>query len=76
MTAIVRPPSTGVDLHYTHVQETASASWTVVHNLGKRPAVQVVDTAGTQVEGDVTHLDLNTVRIDFTAAFSGRATCN
>jgi heat shock protein HslJ len=76
VTAIVRPVPTGSDANFVHTQETPSASWTVAHNLGKRPAVQVVDSAGTQVEGDVTWLSENTVRIDFTAAFSGAAYCN
>lgn len=76
MTAIVQDSGDSVDLAYVHVQEVASLSWLVVHNLGKVAAVQVQDSAGTQVEGDVHWLDENTVRIDFTAPFSGRAACN
>lgn len=77
MTSVTRPTSEVVgDLHYEHVQEAASASWAITHNLGKRPAVQVTDTAGSQVEGDVTWVDDDHVRIDFTAPFSGRAILN
>lgn len=64
------------DVHYTHNQETASAKWVVKHNLGKNPAVTIVDSAGTEVIGDVIHNDINTVTISFTAAFSGKAYFN
>lgn len=45
-------------------------------NLGKRPAVTVVDSAGTVVIGEVDYLDDNTVRLTFCAAFSGTAYFN
>lgn len=41
------------DRHHTHKQAQAAKVWTVAHNLGKRPAVTVVDSAGTVVIGDV-----------------------
>ena len=68
--------SGGGDKHYIHSQETATDMWEVVHNLGKFPAVSVVDSAGTEVEGDVEHLDTNRVRLCFSAAFSGKAYFN
>lgn len=55
---------------------SASKVWTVAHNLGKRPAVTVVDSAGTVVIGEVDYLDDNTVRLTFCAAFSGTAYFN
>lgn len=64
------------DAHYPHTQSVAAATWTIPHNLGKFPAVTVVDSAGTEVVGDVTHPDENTVVVSFTAAFAGRAYCN
>lgn len=39
------------DRHHTHKQAQAAKVWTVAHNLGKRPAVTVVDSAGTVVIG-------------------------
>ena len=61
------------DRHHTHKQAQAAKVWTVAHNLGKRPAVTVVDSAGTVVIGEVDYLDDNTVRLTFCAAFSGTA---
>lgn len=64
------------DKFYMHVQATAAAEWTVAHNLHKRPAVTVVDSADSVVVGAVEYIDENNVKITFSAAFSGRAYCN
>jgi hypothetical protein len=48
----------------------------VTHALGKYPAVTVLDSSGDQCEGDVYHLDINTLRVVFSAPFSGKLTCN
>lgn len=66
----------GSDAYYRHVQSVAAAVWTVVHNLGKRPAVSVVDSAGDEVYGKV-HYDSDTqVTLSFSAAFGGEAYFN
>jgi hypothetical protein len=70
------PSRVGASRHYVHEQRQASAVWTVNHNLGKVPAVTVVDTAGTEVIGDVRHVDENTALLTFSAPFSGKAICN
>lgn len=64
------------DKHYTHVQGASSATWTVNHNLSKYPSVTVVDSGGTEVEGEVNHINTNSLTISFTAAFSGTAYIN
>lgn len=66
----------GNDANLVHDQQTAADTWEITHNLGKYPAVTVIDSAGDQVEGDLRYLGLNTVRITFGAAFSGRAFFN
>jgi hypothetical protein len=68
-------PGSG-DLHATHTQAVAAAVWTVIHNLGKRPAVTVVDSAGDVIEGNVAYLDSNRLTLNFSAAFSGSAFLN
>ena len=57
-------------------QMEASDEWTIVHNLGKRPSVTIVDSADTQVVGNVAYLDDDTVQVTFSAAFSGTAYLN
>lgn len=58
---------------YLHDQAIASAVWTIDHELGFYPNVTTFDSAGTEVEGEISHADVNTLTITFIAAFSGRA---
>lgn len=64
------------DKTYVHDQQAAASLWTVSHGLGKFPSVIVVDTAGTEVLGNVTYQDANTVSVSFSVPFSGKAFCN
>lgn len=66
----------GADLHYTHVQVVPSAVWTVTHNLGKKPAVSIVTSAGDEIEGEVSYTSLNQVVLTFAGGFSGEAYLN
>jgi hypothetical protein len=65
-----------VKIRHTHQQTTASNTWLITHNLNSHPNVTVVDTANTEVVGDIVYIDLNTVRISFTEPFSGSAYFN
>jgi hypothetical protein len=68
---------TGVDdKHYIHNQSTASATWSVTHNLSKKPSVSVVDTSGNVIEGSIKYTNLNSLIIKFNASFSGEAYLN
>lgn len=67
------------DKTFYFVQAVPSTTWTIEHNLGKRPSVTVVDSAGTAVVGQVTYDTddpLNKVTVTFSAEFSGTATLN
>lgn len=66
----------GEDKNYTHYQGLASSTWTITHNLAKRPAVTVVDSAGDEVEGGLQYLSENVLILTFSAAFSGTAYLN
>lgn len=58
---------------FVFTQTTPAAVWNINHNLNGYPAVTVIDSGGTLVEGDVDYLDVNNVRLTFSAAFSGQA---
>lgn len=58
---------------FRFVQAAATTTWTVAHGLGYRPNVTVEDSAGNVVEGDVVHVDENTLTIKFSAPFGGAA---
>ena len=58
---------------YAHTQYSSSATWTVNHNLGFKPNVTVVDSAGTIIEGAIDYQTGNTIVLTFSAPFSGTA---
>jgi hypothetical protein len=63
-----------VDLvSYVHNQGSASAEWTVNHNLNFYPNVTVYDSANSMVEGTVNHTNQVQLKIIFSAAISGKA---
>lgn len=64
------------DKHFEHNQSTPSATWTINHNLGKRPSVTIVDSAGTEWITEVDHVSDNQCVAYFAHAFSGKAYCN
>lgn len=58
---------------YKHTQGSPSSSWTINHNLGYNPAITIVDSAGTVVEGSYEFVNVNTAIATFTSGFSGYA---
>ena len=61
---------------YAHNQSTASASWSIAHNLNKYPSVTITDSAGDEVEGEVRYNGLNSLTVSFSAPFAGKAYLN
>ena len=60
-------------LAYEHTQGSVSASWVISHNLGFKPNVTVVDSAGTIYEGEITYTNSNSLTVSFSQSFSGKA---
>jgi hypothetical protein len=58
---------------YVHNQGVVASTWTITHNLGYYPNVTVIDSALSTVEGDVTQISTNVLRLQFSAAFTGTA---
>jgi hypothetical protein len=58
---------------YEHMQGSASNSWTITHNLGFKPNVTVIDSAGNIVEGEIAYTNTNSLTVSFQSAFSGNA---
>lgn len=73
---VVGLPGTSGDKHYQHDQEVPAATWTIQHNLGKKPSVTVVDSGGNEWQTAVEHLSANECRVSFSAPFAGRAYLN
>ncbi len=66
------------DLHFTYVQPVTAEVWVVEHNLGKYPAVSIVDSADQQITGQVDYDSLNQCTLTFSPApgVSGKAFFN
>ena len=59
--------------YFEHTQGSASALWTVNHNLGREPSVSVKTVGGVEIVPSVTHQSVNQTQIAFSAATAGRA---
>lgn len=58
---------------YHHNQTSASALWTINHNLGIYPNVTVIGSDGSVVEGDIQFTSRNQVRLTFSQPITGNA---
>jgi hypothetical protein len=69
-------PGLSGDTTYRHVQNAASDTWVIAHNLGKRASVTVVDSSGRTVVGQVAYDSDNQVTVYFSVLFAGEAYLN
>ncbi len=58
---------------HEHVQESASTTWTINHNLGFRPTVELRTTGGHEFWGEVQHTSDNQVVIHLNSPLAGSA---
>lgn len=71
---VLTDPSTQTpQLGYEYIQNTASNTWNISHNLTFYPNVTVVDSGGSIVEGEASYPNVSTVVLTFRSAFSGVA---
>lgn len=61
---------------FTFQQAVASDRWEIQHNLDKFPSATIVDSAGTEVIGDLQYVDSNNIIITFSSSFTGTAYLN
>lgn len=64
------------DKYFRHSQALPSDFWMIEHNLSKLPSVTITDSSGNEIEGEVTHIDLNSLTVTFSAPFAGFADLN
>lgn len=58
---------------HLHTQSSSSATWTVNHNLGYRPNVEVFNTGWAEVDASVVHNSVNQTVITFSQPTTGYA---
>lgn len=64
------------DKFFLFKQIESKDEWIINHKLKKYPSVSIIDSAGTNVTGEVTYLDENSLRINFSSIMSGKAFLN
>lgn len=73
VTATTAGPQGPAGAGYLHQQTSASTTWTVNHNLGFRPAVELFDSGSQEIEGDVAHPSINQAIITVNPSTAGSA---
>ena len=58
---------------FVYQQSTVASTWTINHNLGHVPSVEVFDSGSQEIEADVSHPSVNTTIIVFTVPTAGFA---
>lgn len=61
---------------YVHTQATPSTTWTINHNLGFRPAVELYTVGGVEFDAEVVHVSNNQAIVYLVSSIAGSARCN
>lgn len=64
------------DSTYVYEQTSASSRWVINHNRNEYSSVTIVDSSNTVVRGEVTYQDSNTIIVEFSSPFIGKAYLN
>lgn len=70
------PSPTPGDKNFVYEQTVPSHTWSVVHNLNKRCAVQITDNNEVEIIGDIKWNNDNQVTITFNTPKTGFVYCN
>lgn len=58
---------------YVHTQASAATTWTINHNLGFRPTVELLDSGSQEIDGAIAHPTVNQTVITLNPATAGLA---
>jgi hypothetical protein len=58
---------------FVYLQAAAATVWTINHNLGYRPSVELLDTGSQEIDGDVAHPSINQTVVTLNPASAGLA---
>jgi len=61
---------------FEFTQNTPLATWTIIHNLGFYPSVELFNSSRSEIDGDVNHLSTNTLVVNFNLPITGYARLN
>jgi len=58
---------------YVHTQSTPATTWTINHNLGFRPTVELLDSGSQEIDGEISHPTVNQTVVTLSPATAGLA---
>ena len=58
---------------YVHTQSTPATTWTINHNLGFRPSVELLDSGSQEIDGAIAHPTVNQTVVTLNPATAGLA---
>ena len=58
---------------FVYQQSTAATVWTINHNLGYRPSVELLDAGSQEIDGEVAHPSVNQTVVTLNPASAGLA---
>jgi hypothetical protein len=68
------PGSTGGDIAaYVHSQPTPATTWTINHNLGHYPSVELFNTGMQEIDAEIAHPSVNQTVVTLKPATAGLA---
>lgn len=58
---------------YVHQQSTPATTWTINHNMGKYPTVELFNSGMQEIDADISHPSVNQTVITLNPATAGQA---
>ena len=58
---------------YVHTQASPATTWTINHNLGFRPSVELLDSGSQEIDGAIAHPTVNQTVVTLNPATAGLA---
>lgn len=62
--------------NFNHTQTLASNTWTINHNLGFKPTIELLTVGGVVFEGEIVHTSENQAIVYLTQSIAGTAACS
>jgi hypothetical protein len=66
-------PSGAAQDSFDFTQASPALQWSISHNLGRRPIVELFSVGGAEIEADVIHLSNDQVIVNFVIPTAGSA---
>jgi hypothetical protein len=64
------------DKQFIFTQDLDESVWNIDHGMNKYPSIEVIDSSGSNVEGDIEFSSINNVELRFSIPISGKAFLN